>query len=132
MRRASVVLLLLVSLAARSDPPANRLEGEWQIDERKSVVAFTPTAGGRWRAVTTSSPRSEEVGKPAFQDLVYRPAEGVFTGTLLMPENGSTHDVTVRFVSADVIEAVVKKFFLSKTITLVRVKEAARPQQGTP
>jgi hypothetical protein len=115
-----VALALLAMPAFAADNEAEgRLDGAWRLEERHSVVRFTSTDGG-WVGVIEASERPKEVGLVLLRSL--RPVRSnKLRGTLVTPENGSTHDAVVT-VTADEAKVVIGSFIFTKTLELKRVK----------
>lgn len=123
MRRFAMVMMLGTLAAAPSwssgEDEGVEFAGTWRLDERSSVIRFHQADGG-WEGVIEASKRPEEVGRVLMHSLrQVRPAE--LRGTLVMPENGSTHEVVVT-IKGDTAKAVAGAFIFTKTLEFTRVK----------
>ena len=95
------------------------LTGDWAMPEREAVVRFSQADGG-WTGVIVATPRAAEKGLTLFRDLREVKA-GELEGTLVMPENGSSHGAKVR-LEGERLKAKVGAFIFTKTLTLERQK----------
>ena len=115
-----VALIPLFAAAAEPIVPEAGLQGTWYLAERKMTVEFRKDPAGTWSARTVAAEEPQLVGRTAFERLAYQPADGCFTGTLIKPEDGSRHEVTVTLASPVSMKAVVRKFLFKKTLEFSR------------
>jgi hypothetical protein len=113
-------LIPLFAAAAEPTVPEARLQGTWYLAERKMTVEFRKDPDGTWSAKTVAAEERQLVGRTAFERLAYQSADGCFTGSLIKPEDGSKHDVTVTLASPVAMKAVVRKFLFKKTLEFSR------------
>jgi uncharacterized protein (DUF2147 family) len=118
---------LVLSLAARADE-APSLAGAWEEQDRHSVVRFEKGPDNVWTGTFVRSPNPKEVGQTAFERLEYDAKGKAFRGTLIKPEDGERHNITVEVKNANTLHAVARKFIFSKTIVFLRQSTGDRPQ----
>jgi uncharacterized protein (DUF2147 family) len=119
MVRRLMLLVLVVAAQTHAADGGVDLTGDWAMPEREAVVRFTQADGG-WNGVIVATPRAGEKGLTLFRELREVRA-GELEGTLVMPENGSSHGATVRLEGGR-LKAKVGAFLFTKTLTLERRK----------
>lgn len=126
-RRLLLPLCLVSAVATAEPPPPEKLDGLWRDGDQKSLVQLSQDSEGAWEGTIIEAPIKKEVGKKLFRKLTYDAKAGTFTGLMIKPDDDddTTMPVTVTLTSHSSMKAVVKKWFLSKTLSFSR--EPAAP-----
>lgn len=107
---------LIASLIFATQPEA-AIAGTWKDSEREIVIVIRREKDAWWGRVL-SSPRAEEVGKTIFTHLLFNGAR--YLGSMTKPDDDMQLEVDMALTNANTIEAIAKKWVLSKKLSLHR------------
>jgi hypothetical protein len=114
---------LLIMLAARAQS-ASAIIGQWQDEkEPDRQMEFYLDKDGLYYAKTINSKRKEMInGQVLVKKLKYDEATKTFKGLMSPPDAKLELNVTISFSGQDKLKIVAKKFVMTKTLQLVRIK----------
>jgi len=117
--RLVVLLASVIAIASAAAPEEPQLAGRWKDADRSWILEFARGSDGAWTGarVAAAPPSSRTV---IFENLVYDARAKLFRGTLIQPEDGSRHEVTLTLLTPTTAEAVVRKLFFTKRLSLAR------------
>ena len=114
---------LLVMLAARAQS-ASAIIGQWKDEkEPDRQMEFYLDKDGLYYAKIINSKRKEMInGQVLVKKLKYDEATKTFKGLMSPPDAKLELNVTISFSGQDKLKIVAKKFVMTKTLQLVRIK----------
>jgi hypothetical protein len=113
--------LLSTAMSAQS---ANTIVGKWrdESDASKQMDIYQDKDGLYYGKPAVEKDKKGNTAKTALKKLKYDASTQTFKGTMNPPDADMGLNVMVSFVGNDKLKFVAKKFFMTKTIYLLRIK----------
>jgi hypothetical protein len=117
----TALLSVTTSISAQS---ANTILGKWQdeTDANRRMDIYQDKDGLYYGKSAAEKDKKVNTAKTALKKLKYDASSQTFKGTMNPPDADIDLNVTVSFVGNDKLKFVAKKFFMTKTIYLLRIK----------
>jgi len=111
---------LCLSLKAQS---ANSIIGRWQNanDKYFQVEIFLAKDKCFYGKIISNTKTPSNIGKIILDKFIYNAGKKQFSGTMSPPNTDAKLSAEIIFVNADKLKLTVHKFFITKTINLIRI-----------
>lgn len=101
------------------------LLGKWKGEDKPNnhTEFFQEKDGLYYGKLIFEGVEKKNIGKILFKKMTYNTAKKEFKGWMSPPEGDMEIDASLTFISPDKLKIVVRKFLMSKTIYLIRIKQ---------
>jgi hypothetical protein len=123
LRFSLTLIIILFSVAAFSQ--AGAITGNWQAEDKSKdmqMEIYLAKDGYYYSKVINNNSKPSKNGTLVLQKLSYDEKKQQYTGTIKPPEASLTLNATVTMENTNRIKIVAKKFVMSKTLYLIRIK----------
>jgi Uncharacterized protein conserved in bacteria (DUF2147) len=117
------LIIFLFSHSAFSQ--AGAIAGNWQSEDKSKdmqMEIYLAKDGNYYGKVINDNSKASKNGTLVLQKLSYDEKKQQYTGTIKPPDASLTLNATVTLENANRIKIVAKKFVMSKTMYLIRIK----------
>lgn len=118
-------MLLCILLSQNTiSQTGNEITGKWKAEEKDKDMQMEiyQAADGKYYGKVINSSTHSKNGSIVMKTLQYDAASKIYKGTMLPPDISTEINVSVSLLTNDRMKIVGKKFILTKTFFLARIK----------
>lgn len=122
----SVFIALVVCLATTfvSAQMPDAIIGKWTGEDKSEFISeiYLGKDNLYYSKVIKEGGSTKNAGKTVMKKLKYDEQSKTYVGTMNPPEKNIELNITVSIINNDKLKVVAKKFFITKTMYLIRIK----------
>lgn len=117
------ITLILAGILVFAQTAETKFLGKWYTEEKdKTTVDVYKATDGLYYGKIVASAKPEFIGKMMMLKLKFNAKDNTLEGNMKQPSDGMEAKSTLSIVDDKTLKVVAKKFFMTKTIMMVRPK----------